>query len=219
MQVKVTNAIVMLFQSSVAEMKPGGDLWPLALCLFASFLKDLREFHIKYPQNVAMIRLLEVCRDCKISMNQMLEWGDAVKAKWEADNLEAVVDSGSSLIPVLLEKVVDLQNQLKREQQVLLIHYTPKRSFFFIFSVFLKVTSHLKSIIPRQMRVGLLRCNLCSRQYIRCNIRCKGVFQKCLSWWSASLPVEVNGDALLPLTIEIFLQTKLVCLIFYMFPS
>lgn len=117
-ETQIENLIVKLFHCSVAEMHPRGKLWPLAKCLFATFLMHLSEMRIKYPEHLTLRAVGEKSIECGLNINILLEWGALIRSKWTADNMTAAIDSVESLIPILLERVVMLEKNSKAQQEV-----------------------------------------------------------------------------------------------------
>ena len=56
--------------------------------------------------------------ECGLNINILLGWGAMIRNKWTADNMTAAIDSGESLIPILLERVVLLEKNSKAQQEV-----------------------------------------------------------------------------------------------------
>lgn len=108
-ETQIENLIVKLFHCSVAEMHPRSKLWPLAKCLFATFLMHLSEMRVKYSEHLTLRAVSEKSIECGLNMNILLEWGATIRSKWISDNMTAAIDSGESLIPFLLERVVMLE--------------------------------------------------------------------------------------------------------------
>ena len=117
-ETQIENFIVKLFHCSVTEMHPRGKLWPLAKCLFATFLMHLSEMRIKYPEHLTLKTVGEKSLECGLNINILLGWGAMIRNKWTADNMTAAIDSGESLIPILLERVVLLEKNSKAQQEV-----------------------------------------------------------------------------------------------------
>ena len=116
--IKVDNLIVKLFQSSVSGMDPRGRLWPLAKCIFASYLVNLSTIRVKYPNHPTLPILREKCDECDIRFSLLLEWGVQISKKFQSDNMRAVVQEGGSLIPLLLERVVVLEECVTSQKEV-----------------------------------------------------------------------------------------------------
>jgi hypothetical protein len=57
--VRVNNLMAHLFNGQVKGMEKDGPLWPLADCMLATVLMHLDNFIIKYPNHLALIRLIE----------------------------------------------------------------------------------------------------------------------------------------------------------------
>lgn len=115
---QVENLIVKLFHCSVTDMCPRGKLWPLAKCLFATFLMHMSEMRIKYPHHMALKAMSEKCSECDLPFVLLLSWGDEIKNKFLIDNVRAVIDDGESLLPIALERIVILENNGKKHQEV-----------------------------------------------------------------------------------------------------
>ena len=116
--IKMDNLIIKLLQSSVVGMDPGGRLWPLAKCIFATFLVYYSAMRIKCPNHPTLNILNEKCNECDIRVSVLLEWGVQIGNKFKMDNIKAVMHGGESLIPLLLERVVILENCVTSQKQV-----------------------------------------------------------------------------------------------------
>ena len=117
-ETQVSNLIMKLFQCSVRDMHTHGKLWPLALCLFATLLMHLPEMRSKYPNHGVLVVLMEKSQECDIKLGQLLEWSKAIKAQFDFRNMEATLNEGQSLIPVLLERIVILEKNAKASHEV-----------------------------------------------------------------------------------------------------
>ena len=116
---KVSNLIMKFFQCSVRNMPTRGKLWPLALCLFATLLMYLPEMRSRYPNRGVLHVLLEKSQECDIRLGQLLEWSKMVMVRFDHRNImEATLDEGQSLIPVLLEPIVILEKNAKASHEV-----------------------------------------------------------------------------------------------------
>lgn len=113
-ETQVENLIVKLFHCSVGAMHPRGKLWPLAQCLFATYLMNLSDMRVKYPGHSTLRTVCEKSNEC----GTRLEWGATVKNKFEVDNIKAVVDEGGSLLPLMLQRIVILENNVRVHQEV-----------------------------------------------------------------------------------------------------
>jgi hypothetical protein len=99
-------------------MHADGKLWPLALCIFATVLMHLPEMRSKFPLHEMLSILVEKANECDVTLKHLLEWGKAVKEKFNEINMEANLNMGETLIPVLLEKVVGLEKAVTRHEEV-----------------------------------------------------------------------------------------------------
>lgn len=117
-ETQVSNLIMKLFQCSVRDMHTRGKLWPLALCLFATLLMYLPEMRSRYPNHGVSHVLMEKSQECDIRLGQLLEWSKMVKVRFDHRNMEATLDEGQSLIPVLLERIVILEKNAKASHEV-----------------------------------------------------------------------------------------------------
>ena len=115
---QVENLIVKLFHCSATDMCPDGKLWPLAKCLFATYLMHMSAMRIKYPNHMTLKAVAEKANECGLQMSLLLEWGNDVKNKFVSDNIKAVIDDGGSLIPIMLERIVILERNAKLHQEV-----------------------------------------------------------------------------------------------------
>ena len=99
-------------------MHANGKLWPLALCMFATVLMYLPEMRSKYPRHELLPILLDKANECDITLRDLLEWGKAVREKFNETNMEATLNTRETLIPVLLEKIVVLEKTVTGHQEV-----------------------------------------------------------------------------------------------------
>lgn len=65
-----------------------------------------------------MTILIDKANECDISLKELLEWGKAVKERFNESNMEASLNTGETLIPVLLEKIVVLEKVVASNQEV-----------------------------------------------------------------------------------------------------
>ena len=115
---RIGNLVVKLFHCSVPDMHANGKLWPLALCMFATVLMYLPEMRSKYPRHELLTILIDKANERDISLKELLEWGKAVKERSNESNMEASLNTGETLIPVLLEKIVVLEKVVASNQEV-----------------------------------------------------------------------------------------------------
>ena len=115
---QIDNLVVKLFHCSVPDMHANGKLWPLALCMFATLLMHFPEMRSKYPRHELLTILVDKANECDITLKELLEWGKAVKDKFHNSNMEANLNAGETLIPVLLEKIVVLEKVVASNQEV-----------------------------------------------------------------------------------------------------
>lgn len=115
---QIDNLVVKLFHCSVPDMHANGKLWPLALCMFATLLMYLPEMRSKYPRHELLTILVDKANECDITLKELLEWGKAVKDRFNDSNMEASLNVGETLIPVLLEKIVVLEKVVASNQEV-----------------------------------------------------------------------------------------------------
>jgi hypothetical protein len=111
------NLMIKLFQCSVPQMKRTGRLWPLANCLLATTLMYLSETMVKYPRHKILVVVREMAEDCDITMKELLEWGRLVKDKFTTDHAVAV-HQGNELMPIVFEKIVEMERNEKSNSEV-----------------------------------------------------------------------------------------------------
>lgn len=99
-------------------MDTDGKLWPLAKCLFATLLMHLQEMRSRYPRHDVLPILLDKANDCGITLKDLLQWGKMVKERFTESNMIATLQTGETLIPILLEKIVVLDKTISSQQEV-----------------------------------------------------------------------------------------------------
>ena len=86
--------------------------------MFATLLMYLPEMRSKYPRHELLTILVDKANECDITLKELLEWGKAVKDRFNDSNMEASLNAGETLIPVLLEKIVVLEKAVASNQEV-----------------------------------------------------------------------------------------------------
>ena len=73
---------------------------------------------IKYPSHSTLNILSEKCNECDVRVSVLLEWGVQMGNKFKMDNIKAVTHGGESLIPLLLERIVILEDCVTSQKHV-----------------------------------------------------------------------------------------------------
>ena len=78
----------------------------------------LPEMRSRYPKHELLPILLEKATECGINLKELLDWGREVKDRFKESNMEATLNTGETLVPLLLEKIVVLEKRVASHEEV-----------------------------------------------------------------------------------------------------
>ena len=83
-----------------------------------------------YPNHTVLRVITENTHECGITLAVLLQWSSSVKTKFENDNMEANLREGESLMPVLLERIIILEERVRSSQEVFISNSSSASLFF-----------------------------------------------------------------------------------------
>ena len=83
-----------------------------------------------YPNHTVLRVITENAHECGITLAVLFQWSSSVKTKFENDNMEANLREGESLMPVLLERIIILEERVRSSQEVFISNSSSASLFF-----------------------------------------------------------------------------------------